>query len=96
MEEGNAAAEQERDAHAALRDIHDVIRIQATRVAELQAAVDALRRELKAARTDADVREAALVVELENLRRTRLYRWTVVPRRLYGGLLRAAHRRGTA
>jgi hypothetical protein len=97
MEESRTVASPKVDAQAALRDIHDAIRIQATRVAEVQAALDAVRKELGEVRAQAAAREAALVLKVEELRNTRLYRWSIAPRRLYGVLRRVtSRRRGTA
>jgi len=96
MEERRAVAVPELDAQTALRDIHDVIRLQATRVAELQAALDAVRQELHEVRAEAAATEAALTLQLQDLRGTRLFRWSVAPRRLYGALRRAtAREKGT-
>ena len=91
---------------AALRDLHAIVRYQSGRVAELQAALDAVREELEASRralessrlvAGAQERELqAQTAQLDDvlrslgeIHRTKLFRWSIVPRRLYGRFLRA-------
>jgi hypothetical protein len=78
------------DAIADLKDVAAVLRAQASRIAELESEVTRARSAADSARAYGareGTRRVEVQTELHAMRRTRVWRYSALPRRVYGWLL---------